>query len=174
MKCPCKEGKCHLGVHFITPKKLEETIQELQKVQKRFFMGHGIKTNDPKEAADIFLHRDHEKIIALLLHYFPGKLGVYMVPPMFYAQIPEAVKPEEFNLPNYEDNVRGDIAENKAFHALKEYFSQNGDDVVIVHSHKFLAKSSPNEKDFIIFNLSKGNEYVLINNKSVCIYYMYK
>ena len=31
-------------------KKLEETIQELQKVQKTFFMGHGITTNDPKEA----------------------------------------------------------------------------------------------------------------------------
>ena len=31
-------------------KKLKETIQELQKVQKTFFMGHGIKTNDSKEA----------------------------------------------------------------------------------------------------------------------------
>ena len=50
MNCPCREVKCHLGIHFITPKKLKETIQELQKVQKTFFMGHGIKTNDPKEA----------------------------------------------------------------------------------------------------------------------------
>ena len=156
MKCPCKENKCHLGIHPITPKQLEE-VSELLKVQKKFFMGHGIKTNDPKEAANIFMNRDHKKIIELLLRYHHGKLGVYMVPPMFFGEVPEAIKLDEAIFPKQKNRVRGDISEKKVFHALKNYFVKTCDDVLIIHSHKFLNKRSINEKDFIIFNLSKGN-----------------
>ena len=60
-------------------------------------MGHGIVTKDPKDAARIFLSRDHDKIEALLVHYRNGKLGVYMVPPMFFGEVPEAVILEEYN-----------------------------------------------------------------------------
>ena len=156
MRCPCKENKCHLGIHPITPKQFEKA-SELLKVQKKFFMGHGIKTNDPKEAANIFMNRDHKKILELLLQYYHGKLGVYMVPPMFFGEVPEAIKLDESIFPKQKSRVRGDISEKKVFHALKNYFGKTGDDVLIIHSHKFLNKRSVNEKDFIIFNLSKGN-----------------
>ena len=58
---------------------------------------------------------------------------------------------------------KGDDAEKKVFYALKRYFKTTGDDVLIIHSHKFFHNSSNNnekptnnEKDFIIVNLSKG------------------
>ena len=95
-KCPCHSQKCHLGLHNIEPKQ-SEVSPTLSKVQKNFFIGHGIVTMDPKEAARLFLSRDHDKIEALLVHYYNGKLGVYMVPPMFFGEVPEAVILEEYN-----------------------------------------------------------------------------
>ena len=86
-----------------------------------------------------------------------------MVPPMFFGQVPHAVILSEDCEKKYRDKVRGDIAENKVFHALKEYFKKTGDDVLIVHSHKFLGNGSNNEKDFILFNLSKGNLFTKSN-----------
>jgi hypothetical protein len=160
MRCPCKEKKCHLGVHKIVTKQ-EEICLKLNKTLRKFYLGHGIKTSDPKEAAKLFLQRDHKKIFQLLKEYYHGKLGVYLVPPMFFGEVPEAIKRSEYKVPKYLDKVRGDIAESKVYHALKKYFEANGDDVVIVHSHKFLHKDSNNEKDFIIFNLSKGKEYII-------------
>ena len=55
------------------------------------------------------------------------------------------------------------MAESKVFHALKKYFTANGDDVLIIHSHKFLDadnKGSNHEKDFVVYNLTKGNFFV--------------
>ena len=78
-KCPCEEKKCHLGIFAIVPGEAE-TPTELSKVQKELNLGHGIKETDPIKAAKIFLNRDHDKLVALLSKYFPGKLGVYMVP----------------------------------------------------------------------------------------------
>ena len=153
--CPCKANKCHLGIHSIQPKQAEVS-PTLAKVQKKFFVGHGIETTDPKEAARLFLSRDHDKIESLLVHYRNGQLGVYMVPPMFFGEVPEAVIFEEYNIPKHSDRVRGDIAENKVYHALNDYFKRTGDDVLIIHSHKFLNQTGNNEKDFIVFNLSKG------------------
>ena len=80
-----------------------------------------------------------------------------MVPPMFYSEVPEAIKLEEFNVQKHKDRVKGDIAESKVYRALKKYFTKTCDDVIIIHSHKFLnEKNENNEKDFIIVNLSKG------------------
>ena len=154
-KCPCQSNKCHLGIHNIEPKQAEVS-PTLARVQKKFFIGHGIVTTDPKEAARLFLSRDHEKIEALLVHYRNGQLGVYMVPPMFFGEVPEAVILEDYNVPEHLDRVKGDIAESKFYKALKNYFTKTGDDVLIVHSHKFLNNTSNKEKDFIILNLTKG------------------
>ena len=159
-KCPCHSNKCHLGIHSIEPKPAEVS-PTLARVQKKFFIGHGIVTTNPKEAARLFLSRDHGKIEALLVHYREGQLGVYMVPPMFFGEVPAAVILEDYDVPEHLDRVRGDIAESKFYHALKDYFNRTGDDVLIVHSHKFLSKASNNEKDFIVFNLSKGKLYVV-------------
>ena len=154
-KCPCERNKSHLGVFTLEPKETE-ILTELCKVQKEFYLGHGIKTTDQTEAANIFLLRDHDKVASLLSEYIPGKLGVYMVPPMFYGEIPEAIKLSEVKNIRRSDSIKGDIAESTMFHALKKYFTLAGDDVLIVHSHKFLHKASINEKDFIALNLSKG------------------
>ena len=158
-RCPCKENKKHLGVSEIVPKQ-SPMPPELLKVQKKFFLGHGIKTTDPDLAADIFLERDHGKIKALLSQYEHGTLGVYMVPPMFYGDVPEAVRLSDFIVNKHLDKVRGDIAERTVYYGFKEYFESTGDDVLIIHSHKFLNKASTNEKDFIVFNLSKGKDFL--------------
>ena len=155
-RCPCQENKCHLGVSEIIPKHAD-IPSELLRVQKKFFLGHGIKTTDPATAANIFLHRDHKQLEELSCQYCHGKLGVYMVPPMFYGDVPEAIRLSEFKVDKHLDRVRGDIAERAMYFALKNYFESNGDDVSIIHSHKFLNKASSNEKDFIVFSLSKGN-----------------
>ena len=52
-KCPCKEDKKHLGISVIIPK-ISDTPPELLKVQRKFFLGHGIKTTNTEEAANIF------------------------------------------------------------------------------------------------------------------------
>ena len=157
-KCPCRGNKGHLGVHIIVPKQGEVSLK-LTKSQRNFFLGHGIKTSDPKEAANVFIWRDHEKLLALLSNYKKGMLGVYMVPSIFFGQVPHAVvlSESQYKGTKYLDNIRGDIAEIKVFNELKEYFGKTGDDVLIIHSHKFLVNESNNEKDFILFNLSKGN-----------------
>ena len=56
-KCPCRGNKGHLGVHIIVPKQGEVSLK-LTKSQRNFFLGHGIKTSDPKEVANIFIWRD--------------------------------------------------------------------------------------------------------------------
>ena len=168
---PCQSKKGHLGIQTITIKELNEIVGVgVTNVRKKFFVGHGLKpTTDPKEAAETFLLRDHEKILSLLKRYHRGKLGVYMVPPMFYGEVPEAVILSEYNVANQLCRVRGDMAESKVFHALKKYFTANGDDVLIIHSHKFLDamkwmdemdadnKVVNHEKDFVVYNLTKGN-----------------
>ena len=50
--------------------------------------------------------------------------------------------------------VTGQHAERIMFYAIKKYFESKKDDVVVLHSHKFLQNS--NEKDFVVINLSKG------------------
>ena len=154
-RCPCQENKNHLGISEIVPKQ-SDSQSELPKVQRKFFLGQGIKTTDPAIAANIFLHRDHEKLEELLCQYCHGKLGVYVVPPMFFGEVPEAVIPSEYKVSKQLDKVRGDIAERTMYFALKEHYKMTGQDVLIIHSHKFLNKASNNEKDFIIFNLSNG------------------
>ena len=154
--CPCKENKCHLGVSQIIPRK-PDIPPELKKVQKKFFLGHGVKTEDPVTAANIFLNRDHETLKDFLFQYCHGKLGVYMVPPMFYGEVPQAIYLSEFDSKKHLDKARGDIAERTMYYALEEYYKMTGDDVLIIHSHKFLSQEGTNEKDFIVLNLSIGN-----------------
>ena len=98
MNCPCSRNKSHLGVFAIVPKKPQESSQLQIKTLRNFFLGNGVNTTDFVEAADYFLRRDHGKLIELLEKYCQGKLGVYMIPPMFYSQIPEAVKLSEYKV----------------------------------------------------------------------------
>ena len=115
--------------------------------------------NNTFKAADYLLQRDHKKLKGLSDKYYHGKLGVYMVPPMFFGQVPEAIQLSQYKVEKHFDNVKGDIAERNVFYELEKYYSDEGDDVLIIHSHKFLNNESNNEKDFLVFNLTKGNLY---------------
>ena len=157
MRVRCQSRMGHLGIQTITIKELNK-IMGVTNVRKKFFLGLGFKpTTDPKEAAETCMSRDHEKILSLLKNYHRGKLGVYMVPPIFFGAVPEAIILSEYNVAKHSCGVKGDIAEGKVFHALRKYFTANGDDALIIHSHKFLDDGGNNEKDFVIFNLTKGN-----------------
>ena len=86
---------------------------------------------------------------------------------MFFGEVPEAVILADYKDPKHLARVRGDIAENKVYHALNDYFKRTGDDVLIVHSHKFLINHEQHEKDFIVFNLSKGKSNTMLTNSCV-------
>ena len=106
-------------------------------------------------ARNILLHRDHKDLEELPHQYYHGKLGVYMVPPLFLGEVPETVHLSKYK--KHLDKVREDIAEHSMYFGLKEHYKTTGQDVLIIHSHKFLNKASNYEKDFIVFNLSIGN-----------------
>ena len=127
-------------------------------------MGNGFVTTDFAEAANILLQRDHKAFLHLLEHYHHGKLGAYFVPNIFFSEVPKVIdfgadKGAAYNA-KYEDNVRGEVAEHEVFKELQKYFKETKDDILVLHSHKFLNDTSNHEKDFILLNLSKG--YILV------------
>ena len=145
------------------------------KPQTKFFIGNGISTRDLVKATNKLMHRDHDKILQLFQDYFNGKLGTYFVPPVFFSGIPEVIKPSQYDAKTnsdgkYKDKIKGDTAERVAFESLKKYYEKTGDDVIVVHSHLFLADA--NEKDFVVFNLSKGY-MMIIETKSTAGIGMY-
>jgi len=56
--------------------------------------------------------------------------------------------------------LKGQVTEKVMFKALENHFEKTQDNVIVIHSHKFLENKSNSEKDFIVVNLNKG--YVLI------------
>ena len=127
-------------------------------------MGNGFVTTDFAEAANRLLQRDHKAFLHLLEHYCHGDLGSYFVPNIFFSEVPKVIdfgadKGAAYNA-KYEDIVRGNVAEHEVFKELQQYFEETKDDVLVLHSHKFLNDKSNNEKDFILLNLSKG--YILV------------
>ena len=129
-------------------------------IQRKFFMGNGFVTTNYADAADRLLKRDHKLFLKLLNSYCCGDLGAYFVPSVFFSQVPKVIDFGADYDKKYKDQVKGQIAEEEVFKELKEYFEETKDDVLVLHSHKFLDNKSNNEKDFIILNLSKG--YILV------------
>ena len=116
--------------------------------------------------------RDHKKILQLLEDYSNGKLGAYFVPPEFFSVIPEVIKPREpYKNEKLKDQIRGENVERFMFNSLKQYYQNSKSDVVVLHSHQFLAGGK--EKDFVIFNLSKGY-MMIIETKATASRGMYK
>ena len=131
----------------------------MEKIQKDFFLGHGIKTMDKVKAANDLLHRDHPRVICFLKEYGPGKLGTYFVPPMFFISNPDIIDLHKYESRTqgkgkHKDLVKGQIAEQAMFKKLKKYYENSKDDVIVIHSHTFLQSQS--EKDFIVLNGTKG------------------
>lgn len=164
-KCPCSEGKVHLGISPLKeetkwkPQLMTLTKMSLQrkKLNKKFFSCNGIiGSQNETEAADLLLHRDHEDIAELNVDFQPGKLGAKFVPPVFFSELKKSLEIR------HHDRIRGEIPEKFMFETLKHYFQQLNDDVLVLRSHKFISSdyASPNEKDFIVLNLSKG--YVML------------
>jgi hypothetical protein len=131
----------------------------MEKIQKEFFLGHGIKTKDKIKAASDLLHRDHPKVIRFLKEYGPGKLGTYFVPSMFFSSNPDIIDLYKYESRTqgkgkHKDLVKGQIAEQVMFRKLKKYYENSNDDVIVLHSHTFLQSQS--EKDLIVVNGTKG------------------
>ena len=126
-------------------------------------MGNGVTLKDQAKAINDLINRDHPRLIRFLNEYGPGKLGPYFVPPIFFSSTPDVIKLSEYDAKTqskgkHKDGVRGQLAEQIMFNSLKAYYSKSKDDVVILHSHKFLKNAT--EKDFIVFNVTKG--YIMI------------
>ena len=87
---------------------------------------------------------------------------MYFVPPIFISQVPEVVvldydayNKRSENKGKHKGGLKGQIAERIMFLKLQQYFEKTGDDVIVVHSHKFLDNSGTiNEKDFVVVNLT--------------------
>ena len=62
-------------------------------------MGNGVDVTlykNYKDAAKALLRRDHPNIWRLLNGYHEGEIGAYFVPEVFISDIPEVVKPDEY------------------------------------------------------------------------------
>ena len=62
-------------------------------------MGNGVDVkvyDNYKDAAKALLGRDHPNILRLLNGYREGEIGPYFVPEIFISDIPEVVKPNEY------------------------------------------------------------------------------
>ena len=126
-------------------------------------MGNGVTTKDQAKAINDLTNRDHPRLIRFLKEYGPGKLGEYFVPPIFFSSTPDVIKLKEYDSKTqgkgkHKSGVRGQIAEEIMFNTLKEYYRKSKDDVIVLHSHKFLKNAS--EKDFIVINVTKG--YIMV------------
>ena len=60
---------------------------------------------------------------------------------------------------------RSSVIGQAVYFGFQKYYESTGDDVLMIHSHKFLSKASNNEKDFLVFNLNKGKDYFKVKNK---------
>ena len=169
--CPCQEGKDYLGVASLVPKcsrVSNEQDKKLQKIQKEFFMGNGINLKDPNEASKHLLKRDHEDLSTLHVDYKNGKLGPKFLPPIFFSEVPKVINFKEYEdfyrnkgtKGQFSDRVKGAVAEKFVFYELKKFYDGTKDDVLVIHSHRFLDVDSK-EKDFVIVNLSKGYIFVI-------------
>ena len=108
-KCQCHHQKHHLGIF---------TIEKNQKILQQFFFGNGIKINNNiQEAKKLLLERDHQDIAVLTNGYVQGQLGVKIVPPFCLSK---------------------NQSEREMFDGLKSFYNENGDDVVILHSHMLM------------------------------------
>lgn len=73
--CPCQEGKGkgkYLGISSIYPKCTHFSNAKLEKLQRLFFMGNGIKIKDAGEAARHLIFRDHKDLAYLNIGYYNG------------------------------------------------------------------------------------------------------
>ena len=51
-----------------------------------------------QDAAKAILERDHPEIMKIFQNYKKGKLGSYFVPPDFISNVPDIVRPEEYEV----------------------------------------------------------------------------
>ena len=118
-KCQCHHQKHHLGIFPIIPTfEIPTKIKKNQKILQQFFFGNGIEINNNiQEAKKLLLERDHQDTAALTNGYVHGKLGVKIVPPFCLSK---------------------NQSEREMFDGLKSFYNENGDDVVILHSHMLM------------------------------------
>jgi hypothetical protein len=113
--CPCENNQDYLGIVKLVEPALKPTRKK--KLRHSFFLGNGIKENDPIEAAKKLLFRDHKDVAALSDNYCNGKLGAKFLPSIFFSGIPHVVNPGAYENQtklksgvhkDYDDEIRGE------------------------------------------------------------------
>ena len=99
--CPCEKNQDYLGIVTLVEPEVNPTRKKKLKLKHSFFLGNGIKEEDPIEAADKLLLRDHKDVADLNNNYYNGKLGPKFLPPIFFSGIPNVVNPS-----GYEDQTK--------------------------------------------------------------------
>ena len=99
--CPCENNKDYLGIVKLVEPEVNPTRKKKLKLKHSFFLGNGIKEEDPIEAADKLLLRDHKDVADLNNNYYNRKLGPKFLPPIFFSGIPSVVNPS-----GYEDQTK--------------------------------------------------------------------
>ena len=92
--CPCENNKDYLGIVTLVEPEINPTRKK--KLKHSFFLGNGIKEDDPIEAAKKLLFRDHRDVAELNDNYYNGKLGPKFLPPIFYSGIPHVINPSAY------------------------------------------------------------------------------
>ena len=128
--CPCENNQDYLGIVKLGEPALKPTRKK--KLKHSFFLGNGIKEEDPIEAANKLLFRDHKDVADLNNNYYNGKLGPKFLPPIFYSGIPHIVNPSAYEdqtklkpgtHKNYDEEIRGEEAERSMFNVLQIHFN---------------------------------------------------
>ena len=92
--CPCGNNQDYLGIVKLVEPALKPTRKK--KLKHSFFLGNGIKEDDPIEAAKKLLFRDHRDVAELNDNYYNGKLGPKFLPPIFYSGIAHVINPSAY------------------------------------------------------------------------------
>ena len=92
--CPCEKNQDYLGIVSLVEPEIRPTRKK--KLKHSFFLGNGIKEDDPIEAAKKLLLRDHRDVAELSDNYYDGKLGPKFLPHIFFSGIPHVVNPSAY------------------------------------------------------------------------------
>ena len=166
-----------------------------------YLLGNGRVSMSIQDAADKLLKRDYLNICNLTSdNYTEGSIGTVSIPDFFRTSIPEIADTDLYrqsaskDVPvqlytksnkdgslkprRYEDclqDIKGELPEKLLSLALKKYYEDKREDVLIFHHHVFseldvtkLKHATSQEKDFIVFNLTFG--YALSIEAKVSIY----
>ena len=145
--------------------KLDEKLRKrgTKNIKDKYLLGQNIVKDSIPDIASFLLERDYHQIAN-----FTGIQDLYatFVPEGYIPHNPEILDQEcndliQYSFPTYKKKNIGDVAEKEAYFALRDYFENKEETVVIIHGLEMHpldkrreknAKSSSREIDFLIIN----------------------